>query len=374
MLHVTILGARGIPACYSGYDTLVDELARGLVKTGKVSATVYCRTSYYKNRLPVYEGVKLIYLPAPRIKAFESLFHSFLSMLHVLTQKPDVVYFVDPANAPFCLFLKIMGKKVVIHTNGLGWKRRKWGHKARKYYKFVEWLSAKTLDVLITDNPEMKTYYQNEYAADSEYIPFGATNYAGLDETAYEKYKLTKNGYYLVVARLEKENNTDLIIKEYVKSETDLPLVIVGDAPYDPQYWNKLHRLANDNVIFLGRINNQAHLNSLYNGAYLYIHGHEVGGTNPSLLRAMNYSAAPLVINSPFNISVVGKGGIVFKKREGHLSDILKRLSGSPEIVKELGDISHTITRKKFTWKSVVTDHLNLFLSIASMKQPLHFR
>ena len=159
MIKIAFLGARGIPACYSGYDTLVDELSRGLVKSGEAQVLVYCRSSYYKVHPVSYDGIRLVYLPAPRIKAFESLLHSFLSAIHVLSQKIDIIYFVDPANAPFCLLLRLMGKKVLIHTDGLGWKRRKWGPLARRYYKFVEWLSVKVMTMLITDNLEMKKYY-----------------------------------------------------------------------------------------------------------------------------------------------------------------------------------------------------------------------
>ena len=360
-MNVAILGARGIPACYSGYDTLVEELAKGLVKSGEAQVLVYCRTSYYEVHPAKIDGVRLVYLPAPRIKAFESLLHSFLSSLHVLSQKVDIIYFVDPANAPFCLLLRLFGKKVLIHTDGLGWKRRKWGPTARRYYKFVEWLSAKFISELITDNPEMKKYYQEEYNADSTYIPFGATNNAGIDKSIYKRVDLKPDSYILVVARLERENNTDLIIQEYVDSGVEMPLVIVGDAPYDSDYWNLLHQIADERVHFLGRINDQSELNALYDGAYLYIHGHEVGGTNPSLLRSMNYGTMPVVVNVSFNESVVGKGGVTFKKEQGDLAEILKKLIDDSDYVDRLGQLSKLKAETEFTWESVVAEHTKLF-------------
>ena len=361
ILKIAFLGARGIPACYSGYDTLVDELSRALVKSGEAKVVVYCRAAYYKARPDFIDGVRLIYLPAPRIKALESLLHSFFSAIHVLCQKVDIIYFVDPANAPFCILLRLLGKKVLIHTDGLGWKRRKWGQIARRYYKFVEWLSARFISVLITDNFEMRNYYFKEYNAYSTYIPYGAKNYAGINEYTYSYYCLKPKEYILVVARLERENNTDLIIREYIDSGLTLPLVIVGDSPYDPKYWALLHKIADKRIRFLGRIDDQQKLNALYRGAFLYIHGHEVGGTNPSLLRAMNYSTLPVVINVPFNISVVEKGGIVFNKKKGHLSSILKNLMHNPEKVKELGKFSKMRADSEFTWKRVVEEHLKLF-------------
>lgn len=371
-MNIAILGARGIPACYSGYDTLVEELSKGLVKSGEAQVLVYCRTSYYKVRPANIDGVRLIYLPAPRIKAFESLLHSFISSIHVLSQKVDIIYFVDPANAPFCLLLQLLGKKVLIHTDGLGWKRRKWGPTARRYYKFVEWLSAKIITELITDNPEMKKYYQKEYNANSTYIPFGATNNAGVDKTIYNRLALKSNGYILVVARLERENNTDLIIREYVESGVEMPLIVVGDAPYDPNYWKSLHEIANERVRFLGRINDQSELNALYDGAYLYIHGHEVGGTNPSLLRAMNYGTTPVVVDVPFNNSVIGKGGLNFKKSQGHLAKTLQNLTTCPDTVDEIGKISKVRANTEFTWESVVEKHIQLFKKVAYRDKPRH--
>jgi len=360
-MNIAILGARGIPACYSGYDTLVEELAQGLVKSGEAQVLVYCRTSYYEVRPANIDGIRLVYLPAPRIKAFESLLHSFLSSLHVLSQKVDIVYFVDPANAPFCLLLRLFGKKVLIHTDGLGWKRRKWGPVARRYYKFVEWLSAKFITELITDNPEMKRYYLEEYRADSTYIPFGATNNAVVDKSILKRLDLKQENYMLVVARLERENNTDLIIQEYVESGVEMPLVVVGDAPYDSDYWELLHQVADNRVRFLGRINDQSELNALYAGAYLYIHGHEVGGTNPSLLRSMNYGTMPVVVDVPFNETVVGNGGVVFKKDQGYLAEILKKLVGDPDYVGRVGQLSKIKAETEFTWESVVADHKKLF-------------
>lgn len=360
-MKIAILGSRGIPACYSGYDTLVEELAFGLVKTNATEVLVYCRDSYYKDRISSLRGVKLIYLPAPRLKGVESLIHSFISSLHVIWQKADIIYFVDPANAPFCLFLRLLGKRVVIHTNGLGWKRSKWGPFARRYYKFVEWLSARTAHALVTDNPAMQDYYRNEYNADSVYIPYGAESSYGVDDSIYKQFYLQRQKYMLLVARIEPENNVDFIIEEYCGSSVKLPLIVVGDSPYNPQYMDYLHRLANDRVIFAGRLDNQPKLNALYKGAYLYIHGHSVGGTNPSLLRAMYAGTAPLVFDVPFNRSVISDFGFLFERKKGDLSNTLNLLTKSPEEVSRIAKGAHHRARTYFTWENVINEHVVLF-------------
>lgn len=368
-MKVAILGSRGIPACYSGYDTLVEELSFGLACSGDFDVLVYCRSAYYEDHPDTLQGVRLVYLPAPRLKALESLLHSFISTLHVLGRRVDVVYFVDPANAPFCLLLRLFRKSVIVHTDGLGWKRRKWGPLARRYYKFVERLCAYTAAALVTDNPVMQEYYWEEYNAQSVYIPYGAEHHDGADETVYKELDLSPNRYLLVVARLEPENNTDFIVNEYTRSKVKMPLVVVGDSPYNPKYLARLHELADDRTHFVGRINNQRMLNALYKGAYLYIHGHEVGGTNPSLLRAMNAGSAPLVIDVPFNKTVIEKSGFVFKRENGHLSSMLEYLVTDPTGVMNKGLIAQKRAEISFTWDLVVEEHKKLFRHVTDVKR-----
>lgn len=369
-MKIAILGARGIPACYSGYDTLVEELSIGLVESHSTEVLVYCRSSYYKRKPAVWQGIRLVYLPAPHgVKALESLVHSFLSSLHVLQEKVDVIYFLDPANAPFCALLRLFGKRVVIHTDGLGWKRRKWGPLARRYYKMVEWACAKCGSALVTDNPAMQTYYREEYGAETLFISYGATNRHGVDTGIYADLGLIPNQYLLIVARLEPENNTDLLISQYTKAGVDMPLVVVGDAPYGPQYMDYLRKESNANVLFAGRINDQAKLNALYRGAYLYIHGHEVGGTNPSLLRAMDAGTTPVVLNVPFNATVVEEAGVVFDRDNDSLAEVLAHLVAHPAEVREIAARTNLRAAQHFSWEAVASDHYALFSRLASERK-----
>jgi glycosyltransferase involved in cell wall biosynthesis len=369
-VKLAILGSRGIPACYSGYDTLAEELSLGLVESHSAEVVVYCRSSYYKNQPACWQGVRLVYLPVPRAKGLESLLHSFLSSLHVLREKVDVVYFLDPANAPFCALLRCFGKCVVVHTDGLGWKRRKWGPLARRYYKIVEWVCAKCASALITDNPAMQEYYRDEYGAETLCISYGAANRHGVDTNIYADLGLTPKQYLLVVARLEPENNTDLLVSQYTKSRVTMPLVVVGDAPYGPKYMDRLRYLGNATVLFAGRINDQSKLNALYRGAYLYIHGHEVGGTNPSLLRAMDAGVAPVVVNVPFNVSVVDGSGLVFDKDNDCLAGILRYLVAHPGEVTQIGQRAASRAAHHFTWDNVVAKHHDLFARLCCTHLP----
>jgi glycosyltransferase involved in cell wall biosynthesis len=368
-MKIAVLGGRGVPARYGGYDTLIEELSIGLVKRHNIQVLVYCRKQYYKHRVSNFHGVDLHYLPAPKIKAIESLFHSFISTIDVLKQGVDLIYFVDPANAPFCLLLRLFNKRVIFHTNGLGWKRHKWGPLARRYYKFVEWLVSRTANALVTDNPVMKKYYIKEYEAESFYIQYGAKSRYGVDSSVYSELGFTPNEYLLVVARLEPENNTDLIIQEYIKTKASMPLVIVGDSPYNPSFMEKLRILGDSRVHFVGRVNNQPKLNALYKGAYLYIHGHGVGGTNPSLLRAMQAGAAPLVIDIPFNTAVVQNAGFVFKKEKNNLRKIIEYLVTKSSEVAKIGNKAKNHVEENFKWETVVEKHAKIILEIANKEK-----
>ncbi len=358
-MKIAIVGARGVPARYSGFDTMVHELAPRLAARGH-QVTVYCRRGYYKDRPKTWRGVGLVFLPAPRLKGLESLFHTFLSALHVLFHKADLVYLLDPANAPFLPILKARGKKVVVHTDGLGWKRRKWGKRARAYYKWVEGVAARKAHALVADHPLMQEYYKKEYAADSWYLPYGAVVGDGQDPSMLSELGLGPGGYLLVVARLEPENNVDLILREYNRSSTPLPLVVVGDSPYDPAYLQSLRETAREGVRFAGRIHDQEKLNALYAGARLYIHGHEVGGTNPSLLRALGAGVPPLYLDVPFNQVVAGPAGIPFTKEPGSLSRLLDR-GLSQEEREEKSRLALQRARDSYDWEKIVEDHLQRF-------------
>jgi glycosyltransferase involved in cell wall biosynthesis len=175
-MKIAILGARGIPANYGGFDTLVEELSVKLANNYSFDVTVYCRSNYYQKRQEFCSNVRCFYIFAWRVKGLESLLHTFLSALHAITKRFDVIFIVDPANAPIGIFLKLSGQKVVIHTDGLGWKRRKWGRLSRKYYKWVEFRCAKYIKAIVTDNPVMKEYYLQNYKRDSVCIAYGAEN------------------------------------------------------------------------------------------------------------------------------------------------------------------------------------------------------
>ncbi|MFB0875121.1 MULTISPECIES: DUF1972 domain-containing protein [unclassified Sphingobium] len=367
-LRVAIIGDRGIPARYSGFSTLVEELATGLVRDHGMDVTVYCRSQYYEVHPPVWNGVRCRYLPAPGGKSFESIVHSNLSILDASVRGFDLVFVVDPGNGPFVLPLRARGVPVVIHTDGLGWQRRKWSRLQQRYYKWAEKVSAWAADWLVTDSRAMQDYYAAEYGAASTYIPYSGAVGQAPDDAALARYGVTSGDYYLVVARMEPENNVDLIIREYRASEVKRPLIVVGSVPYESDYARAVAAEHDGQVRCVGGVFESGALNALYRHCAAYLHGHEVGGTNPSLLRAMHWGAACVPIDVLFHRENVGPDNPYFGKDAGDLAAILRALDDDPARRAALGRAAKARADAEFRWDAVVDGYAALFRRIVALK------
>ena len=367
--HIAIIGDRGIPARYSGFSTLVEELATGLVADHDFDVTVYCRNHFYEDRPETYKGVFARYLPAPGGKSFESIIHSNFAILDATRRGFDLAFVVDPGNGPFLMPLKLADIPVVLHTDGLGWQRRKWSPLQQKYYKWSERVSARLADWLVTDSRAMQDYYVSEYGALSTYIPYSGEVGEPPDDAILAELGVERDGFYLVVARMEPENNADLIIDEYRRSGVGKPLVVVGSTPYESEFAQKVAAQNDHKVRCVGGIFDQAKLNALYANCSAYFHGHEVGGTNPSLLRAMHHGAPCIPIDVIFHRQNVGEDGVFFTRDEGSLAAILRDLDADRGRRAALGRAAHERERRLFRWDAVCAAYADLFRTIIRSKK-----
>ena len=363
-MKLAIIGDRGIPAMYSGFSTLTEQMAVRLVREYNFDVTVYCRRNYYSERPDHYHGVKCFYLPAPGGKNFESIIHSNLSIFHAAFYGYDLVLVLDPGNGPFVVPLKLARTPVLLHTDGMGWKRKKWSPLQQKYYKWSEKVSALLADWLVTDSKAMQTYYEEEYGAKSTYIPYAGKIGDGLDASILAQHGLTKNEYYLCVARIEPDNNIDLIIREYRAAELSRPLVVVGAARYDTEYGRAIAAENYGNVKCIGSVYEKNQLNTLFSSAWVYIHGHEVGGTNPSLLNAIYMSAAPLALNVIFHRQVLGDGGLFFDAEPGALAAMLKDLDSDTDRVQQQRIYAKARSDQYYRWDAVVDAYAKLAMAM----------
>ncbi len=298
-----MIGTRGVPARYGGFETAVEEIGRRLADRGH-EVVVYCRGGA-EPRLDRYLGMELVHLPAARRKSLETLSHTFLSVASVLRQrrKPDVAIVFNAANAPFVPLLHARRIPVAVHVDGLEWRRTKWQGAGRRYYRGVEALSVRWADALIADAAGIAEYYAEEFGAPTELLSYGAPVQDDPQHDRIAELELQPAGYHLVVARFEPENHVLEIVRGYAASAATRPLVVVGSAPYSDDYTATISEIAaaDPRIKLLGGIWDAELLDQLYANALSYLHGHSVGGTNPSLLRAMGAGTGVIAYDVNFN-------------------------------------------------------------------------
>jgi glycosyltransferase involved in cell wall biosynthesis len=322
-LSIAMLGTRGVPARYGGFETCIQEVGRRLVDRGH-RVVVYCRASGTSTDDPpgsVYLGMELVHRPALRRRSLETLSHTGLSVAHLLRHRTDVALVFNAANAPFLPFVRAARIPVATHVDGLEWKRAKWDGLGQHYYRAVERLSVRWSDSLIADAPGISAHYRRSFGADTVQIAYGAPITDGSTDRLQE-VGLKADAYHLVVARFEPENHVELIVQGFARSSATLPLVVVGAAPYADAYTAAVRAAADGRVRFLGAVWDQDLLDQLYAGARTYLHGHSVGGTNPSLLRAMGAGASVAAYDVVFNRDVLQAAGVYFSDADGVMNRV----------------------------------------------------
>jgi glycosyltransferase involved in cell wall biosynthesis len=361
-MRIAMLGTRGVPARYGGFETAVEEIGRRLADRGH-EVTVYCRG---EDRSRTYLEMKRVRLPAVRGRSLETLSHSLLSAGHLCIRGTDAALVFNAANAPVLPLLRARRIPTAVHVDGLEWRRAKWGPTGRRYYLAGERLCVRWADTLIADSMAIQDYYRQTYRADSRYLAYGAPPLTDPALHLLEDHGLRPGGYHLVVARLEPENNVHLIIRGYERSGSALPLVVVGSVPYPREYHQDLAGLARHaGARMLGSIWDQKLLDALYAGAMTYLHGHSVGGTNPSLLRAIGASVPVVAYDVAFNREVVNGNGLYFDD-EDSLADAIREVEAQPELNTKRGRKAHEEVSARFRWDLVADGYEQLCRDLAA--------
>lgn len=331
-LSIAMVGTRGVPAKYGGFETAVQEIGQRLADRGH-EVVVYCRGG---GGIPMYRGMRRVELPALRTRSLETLSHTGLSAAHQVFHPADAAIVFNAANAPWLPLLRAARIPVATHMDGLEWKRDKWGPVGKRYYRVCESLAVRWSDALIADARGIADYYRHEFDADTRLLTYGAPILQPGHSDRLAELGLEPNGYHLLVARFEPENHVKLIIDGYVRSGSQTPLVAVGSCPYNNGYLERVQAAAQGKVRFLGGVWDQELLDQLYGNARIYWHGHSVGGTNPSLLRAMGAGTAVNAFDVGFNREVLQGTGKYFT----NATDVAGQVSeadAEPEAVRERG-------------------------------------
>ena len=334
-MKIALVGTRGVPAHYGGFETCVEEVGRRLAAAGH-RVVVYCRPVQGQPRPDRHLGMELVHLPVVRRRTLETLAHTALSVVHRSLAGTDAAVVFNAANAPLLPVLRARGIPVITHVDGLEWRRAKWGRLGRPYYRVAESLAVRWSDALIADAQGIQDYYDAVFDAPTELIAYGAPVLAAGGGDRVRALGLEPGRFHLVVARFEPENHVREIVEGYVGSGAVLPLVVVGSSPYADGYTASVRAAADRRVRLVGGIWDQDLLDELYAHALTYLHGHSVGGTNPSLLRAAGAATSVIAHDNPFNREVLGPDGDYFST-PAHVGERLLRAEGAPELTARRG-------------------------------------
>jgi glycosyltransferase involved in cell wall biosynthesis len=305
-MRIAILGTRGIPARYGGFETFAEELSVRLTARGH-EVHVYCR----ERRPASYRGVSLRYLPSIRHKYFDTLAHTFLSTLHLLRARVDVALYCNGANALLTPLPRLFGMPVALNVDGLERHRRKWNRLAKAWYELSEWLATFCPTVVVTDAKAIQDYYKERYGKSTVFIPYGAEVGKVAGDATLRRLGLEPGRYFLYVSRMEPENNPLLVRQCFERVRTDLRLALIGDAPYAQEYIREVRNTADPRIIMPGAIYGEGY-HELGSHCFAYIHATEVGGTHPALIEAMGRGALVLYLNTKENAEVAAGAGIPF--------------------------------------------------------------
>ena len=368
-LRVAFVGTRGVPANYGGFETCVEEIGRRLVDKGHC-VTVYCRNSYYVNKQKEYSGMHLVHLPNLSSKTLDTMSHTFLSVLHALFGKYDICMVFNAANSFFLLPLRLSGKIIAINTDGLEWRRSKWGLAGKTYYKLAEKVACVLANRIVTDSKGMKDYYKKRYGIDSSEIAYGAPIQTTTSSQFIENMGLKKRGYFLQITRFEPENYPLLTIKAFKKLNTKKKLVLVGGNPYPSQYTREIEKDAGGNVLLPGFIYDQDILKELWCNCYAYVHGNSVGGTNPALLQTMASGCFSIASDISFNHDVLDNCGIFYKTNKESLAEKMQWTLDHEDQLDTYRQKAQHRVREHYTWDRIADQYEELFQELVQGKYP----
>jgi glycosyltransferase involved in cell wall biosynthesis len=368
-LRLAIFGGRGIPSTYSGTETFFIELAPRLVERGH-EVIVYCRKSLFKERPPLYRGVRLIYLPSIETKNFGTFTHTLACMLDVLRRKVDAMLVTNVANGFHCVIPRLFRQNCAINVDGIEWKRGKWGKLGKGYFYWNAKLCGKILPRgIITDAYAMRDLYLREFHTPSACIAYGGNIESSQEPGIVRQYGLEPGNYYLIASRLVPENNAALIVDGFKKASTRRILAIAGDANYRSSFIDDLKANAGDKVRFLGHVDNIEHVKELHCNCYAYIHGHMMGGTNPALLKALGFGNCILAHENPFNAEVLGEYGLLFRDAED-LSAKIELIENKPELAESYRCRAPERIRTVYNWERITDQYEELFYQLAAGENP----
>lgn len=357
MKRVAIVGSRGFPSTYGGYETMVRYLARDWVKRG-LDVTVYCRERPGRQRSWNDEGIQCRWTPGLNTTALSTLSFGLTGHVDASRQGFDAALVLNIANG---FFLPLLGRKsvgVALNTDGIEWERGKWGNNARRVFRRGAEASARYADVLIADSEAIATVWKKEFGVESVFVPYGAPILEACSPDRVRELGLEPGRYILTVARLVPENNIELILDS--TSELEHKVVVVGSGTGDSPIEQRLAELdRGESLTWLGHVSDQELLNSLWSHCGLYVHGHSVGGTNPGLLQALGAGAPTIALDTPFNREVLAGDSQLFPDDREELGRRIREAMSDPALRESWSAIGRETIRSRYSWDDVSDRYLS---------------
>jgi len=371
-MKIAFIGTKGMnfgKYAFGGFETVVTELGPRLVVAGH-TLTIYCRKNLYATKAWPREirGVRLRFVGSIETKNLGTMTNSFISILNAIRDRADTVFLFNLGLGIFVLLLKFFGIKVVVHLDGIEWEREKWGWLAKGIFRIGAFFAVKFADELIADSYEIRRIYSDEFHRTPIVIPYGAEIRDDLDSSYIRQNALEPGGYYLLVTRFVPENYPLFIIQSYLQSGLSKPLVILGFNYYESEYEDKIRKIKDKRIRFLGHIANRSRLYEYYKFSYCYTHAHSVGGTNPTMLEALANSCCILALKTPFNAEMLvnGRYGLFFELDSMDFVEKISFIDAHPDVATSLRKKSRERIHSYYDWDSVTNQYVGLLNRLAS--------
>ena len=362
-----MLGTRGVPATYSGFETCVEQLGSRLVQRGH-QVTVYCRSHHTGKGPRNYRGMDLVHLPTIPGKYTDTIVHTFLSVVHLALRPSDIVLMFNVGNSPVAWIPRLLNQKVILNVDGFDWERDKWPVWAKAYIQFCARLATVFPDAIVADSRVIESYYLQQFGKESTLIAYGSEVRKAEPGRCLAQYGLVPREYVLFVGRLVPENCVHHLVEAFSGLDTSYRCMIVGDAPYAEDYIRWLKSIAGHNVIFTGYVFGEEY-RELGSHAYAFVETSSVGGTHPALLEAMALGNCVIVNDTAANLEVIDDAGISYVGSEGStgLRRVLAHLMERPQIAEDFRHRAEQRARDCYSWESVTDDYERLFQQILGL-------
>jgi glycosyltransferase involved in cell wall biosynthesis len=369
-MKLAILGSRGFPSTYGGYETLVRYLAPYLVRAGH-NVTVYCRNRDESQRAWLTEDIRCIATPGRDTKSLSTLTFGMTATLDASFRHFDSMLVLNIANGFWLPALRAARIPSAVNTDGIEWERGKWSRIGRATFRVGAWMTAHNATTLICDSQAIGNIWNKRFGSDCVFIPYGAPVLDNVGRERLETARLGDEPYLLVVARLAPENNVELTLDALDLLREDAPhAVIVGSANFDSPIERRLRRMAAaGSVSWLGHVDDQRLLTQLWAHSGVYVHGHSVGGTNPALLQALGAGAPTLALDTPFNAEVLPFPEHRFPKDAGVLAGRIRSVITSSSLQEEMAQRGRSIVRERYSWDDVCRAYMDVLVKLAGRRR-----